>query len=180
MRDLMDIIKERRSIRAFEDKDVPERVLNQVLESVKYCPSWANTQCWELVLVRDRVQKERLQGILKEKNPATKAITQAPVVIALCGRTGSAGFYKDQAVTKLGDWFMFDLGIAAQTLSLTAHSMGLGSVIVGAIEHDRGREILGIGDGYELAVLIPVGYPAKEPPMPKRREVSEFIHFERY
>ena len=75
---------------------------------------------------------------------------------------------------------MFDLGIAAQTISLTAHSMGLGSVIVGAIEHDRGKEILEIGDGYELAVLIPLGYPAKEPPAPRRREIGEFVHFERY
>ena len=60
MKDLMEIIKERRSIRKYQDKAVTEEKLNQILESVRWAPSWANTQCWELIVVKDSAIKEKL------------------------------------------------------------------------------------------------------------------------
>ena len=137
MSHLMDVIKGRRSIRRYEERDIPEQDLQQVLESIQWSPSWANTQCWEVVVVKDPAQKERLQGTLNDTNPAKKAVTQAPAVLILCGKTMSAGFYKGQASTKFGDWLMFDLGIAAQSLCLTAHDLGLGTVIVGMFDQDK-------------------------------------------
>ena len=180
MPDLMNIIKGRRSIRKYQDKEVPEELLNQVLESVRWAPSWANTQCWEIIVVKDQANRERLQEALVNVNPAKKAMAQAPVVLAICGKLESSGYYKDQVTTKLGDWFMFDLGIATQTLCLTAHDLGLGTVITGLIDHNKVREILGIPGGYEVAALIPLGYPAKDSTAPKRREVSEFTHYEKF
>jgi nitroreductase len=174
----MNVIKGRRSIRAYQEKDIPEESLNQVLESIKWSPSWANSQCWEVIVVKDPARKEKLKEVLTEKNPAQRAFSQAPVVIALCAKTKTAGYYKGRPDTKLGDWFMFDLGIAAQTLCLTAHSLGLGTVIVGALDHEKGKEILGIQGEYELVALIPIGYPAKEPSAPKRREIKDFVRYE--
>jgi len=84
MTDLMEIIKGRRSVRKYEEKDVPEEVLNKILESVKWSPSWANTQCWEVVVIKDDTLKQKLQETMAPKNPATKAITGAPVLLALC------------------------------------------------------------------------------------------------
>ena len=101
-------------------------------------------------------------------------------MLALCGKLQSAGYYKGQATTKLGDWYLFDLGIATQSLCLTAHSLGLGTVIIGSLEHDKAKAILGVGEGYELVALIPVGYPAKESSAPKRREINEFVHNEKF
>jgi nitroreductase len=176
MTDFMEIVKGRRSIRKYQEKDVPQELLNHVLESVKWSPSWANSQCWEIVAVKDSAVKEKLQETIGPKNPATKAIVNAPVVLALCGKQNSSGFYKDQVTTKFGDWFMFDLGIAAQSICLTAHQMGLGTVIVGLFDHDKAKAALNVPDGYELAVLIPLGYPAKDSPTPKRREIDEFTH----
>ena len=94
MDELMNIIKGRRSIRRYQDKDIPEGLLNQVLESIQWSPSWANTQCWEVIVVKDKVRKERLQDSLNDTNPAKKAIIQAPVVLALCGRKEHSGYYK--------------------------------------------------------------------------------------
>jgi len=179
MADLMDIVKGRRSIRKYEDKEVPEELLNQVLDSVKWSPSWANTQCWEVVVVKDPAIKEQLQGTLV-KNPATKAMVQAPIVLVLCGKLKSSGYYSDKVTTKFGDWFMFDLGIAAQSICLTAYSLGLGTVIVGLFDHNKSKEILGVPDDYELVSMIPLGYPAKDPEAPKRREISEFTHSEKF
>lgn len=180
MTDLMTIIKGRRSIRRYQEKEISQEDLHQVLEAIQWSPSWANTQCWEVIVVRDRALKERLQETLGPTNPASKAITQAPVVLALCGKVKSSGFYKGQASTKLGDWLMFDLGIATQSLCLAAQERGLGTVIVGSLDHNKAKEILQVGGDHELVALVPLGYPAKESSPPKRREIEEFTHHEKF
>jgi len=180
MSNLMSIIQGRRSIRRYQDKLIPEDHLQQILEAIRWSPSWANTQCWEVVVVKDPAMKENLKGTLSPTNPAQKAMTEAPAVIALCGKLKSSGYYKGEAATKLGDWFMFDLGLATQSLCLMAHSLGLGTVVVGMIDHDKTKRVLGIGEGYEVVALIPIGYPAKDSPPSKRREIKEFMHTEKF
>jgi nitroreductase len=180
MSDLMSTIRGRRSIRRYQDKPVPEGHLRQILEAVQWSPSWANSQCWELIVVKDQAGKEKLKEALPGSNPASKAMAEAPVIIALCGKLRSSGFYKDQATTKFGDWFMFDLGIAAQSLCLTAHHLGLGTVIVGLLDHEKAKKVLGLGEGYEVLALIPLGYPAKDSAAPKRREIDEFVHYGKF
>jgi len=180
MADLMSIIKGRRSIRRYQETDVSTEDLRHVLEAVQWSPSWANTQCWEVIVVREAATKEKLQGTLGSTNPASKAVTQAPVVLALCGKLKTSGFYKGQQSTKFHDWFMFDLGLATQSLCLAAHERGLGTVIVGSLNHDQAKAVLGVGEDYELAALIPLGYPGKESSAPKRREIGEFTHQEKF
>lgn len=181
MQDFLEIIKGRRSVRKYEETAVPGEALNTILESVRWAPSWTNTQCWEVVVVRDRTVKEKLQASLPEKgNPAVKAMVQAPVVLAICGKLRSSGFYKDRPSTKFGDWFMFDLGIACQNLCLTAYHLGLGTVIVGLFDHDRAAAALDVPAGYELVVMVPLGYPAKQGAAPPRKEIEAFTHYERF
>ncbi len=181
MTDLLDTIKNRRSIRKFEERDVPEGLLNQILEAIRWAPSWTNCQCWEVVVIRDVEIKTKLQQSLPPKgNPAAKAIVQAPVLLALCAKTGVSGFYKNQASTKFGDWMMYDLGLATQNICLMAHDLGLGTVIVGLFDHDRAGAAINLSDGYELVTLIPIGYPAKVGSAPRRREVQEFTHHDRF
>lgn len=177
MTDFLELLKNRRSVRKYEEaKDITEETLHQVLEAVQWTQSWANTQCWEVIVVRDPALKEKLQETLAPKNPATKAIANAPVVLALCGKLNSSGYYNNTVTTKFGDWFMFDLGLATQSLCLAAHSLGLGTVVVGLLDHDKAKQVLNVPDGYELTVLIPMGYPAKISAPPKRKEIAEFTH----
>ncbi|MEJ2588802.1 MAG: nitroreductase family protein [Deltaproteobacteria bacterium] len=180
MAELMDVIKGRRSVRKYQEKDIPEESLNRILESVKWAPSWANTQCWEVIVLRDAKLKAHLQEILPKTNPAAKHFSEAPVVLALCGKLERSGYYKNQVTTKYGDWFMFDLGIAAQNICLTAYDLGIGTVIMGIFDHDRIAKELGVPEGYDLVSLIPMGYPTKESAAPKRREVSEFTHYDKF
>jgi nitroreductase len=177
--DLMGIIKGRRSIRRYQDKEVPEEAIRTLLESIQWSPSWDNTQCWEVVIVKDKATKEKLQETMGA-NPSSKGIVEAPVVFVLCGKLKSSGYYKGQSASKFGDWFLFDLGVASQSLCLTAHSLGLGTVIIGLLDHDKAKEIIGVEDEYELVALIPVGYPAKDSPAPKRREIEEFTHYGKF
>ena len=180
MADFMEIIAGRRSIRRFQAKEVPDEDLTTILEAVRWAPSWANTQCWEVVAVKDPSIKQRLQEILSAANPAKKAMVEAPVVMVLCGRRGISGCYSGNPTTKLGDWFMFDVGLATQNLCLAAHALNLGTVIIGSFSHDRAKEILGIPDGYEAVALIPVGYAAHEVTQSHRRQISEFVHYETF
>lgn len=176
MSDFFDVVHGRRSIRRYLDKEIPEEVLHKVLEAVRWAPSWANTQCWELVVVKAPKVKEALQATLSERNPSYRAVVNAPVLVALCGKLKSSGYYKGDVTTKFDDWLLFDLGIACQTLCLAAHAQGLGTVVVGLFDHDRAGEIVKLPDGYELAALIPMGYPDQQPSPPKRREAAEFCH----
>jgi nitroreductase len=176
MTDFMEILKGRRSIRRYEEKEIPEGILNQVLEAVQWSPSWANTQCWEVVVVRDRETKEQLKETLTPTNPGAKAVIQAPVVFAVCAKTLSSGYKKGEVTTKFGDWFMYDLGIATQSICLAAYAQGLGTVVIGLLDHDKAKGVLGVPDGYELVSLVPLGYPAKGSPAPKRRAIGEFTH----
>ena len=180
MTDCIQAINNRRTIRNFQDQPVTDEQVQTLLESIRWAESWANTQCWEVVVVRDAEIKSQLQETMAKGNPGTKAVVQAPVVFAVCAKLQTSGFYKGQAPTKFGDWFMFDLGIACQNLSLAAHAMGLGSVILGLFDQDQAAEVLKVPAGFELVTLIPVGVPAKIPSAPKRREVKEFAHWETF
>ena len=178
MADFMELVSTRRSMRKFTEDEVTAEQLNSVLEAARWTPSWANTQCWEIVTVTRQDLKESLQQTLLKGNPASKAMTQAPVVLAICGRKQTAGYEKGEASTKFGDWLLFDLGLVSQSISLAAHSQGLGSVIVGLLDHDAAARVLEVPEGNELVALIPLGHPAKEPKTPERRNIEDFTHSE--
>ena len=181
MSDIIEIIKGRRSIRSYDkNRYVEKDDIDLILEAIRWSPSWANTQCWEVIIVKDLEIKKSIQQTLPKSNPAYNSITDAPVVFVLCAQLKKSGYYKGSAATKFGDWFMFDLGIATHALCLAAHSLGLGTVIVGLFDHNRAKETLKVSDEYEVVALIPVGYPKKIPSAPKRKEIEEFIHNERF
>lgn len=179
--DTLECIKTRRSIRRFTDQPIPDDILNQVLEAVRWAPSWANTQSWEIIVVKDKDNIKKIAEQVPDSNPAYKGLFQAPVIIVICAKLGLAGYKKSEQVTEIGDWYMFDAGIASQNLCLAAHALGLGTVHVGTIiSHQALDELLGLPENIKSIEIIPMGYPAKVGNAPPRREISEFVHSERY
>ncbi len=178
--ELLEAVRARRAIRKFKSDPVSKEQLNVILEAIRWTPSWANTQCWEIVVVKDKGVKEKIATALPPTNPALKAITDAPVVLVMCGKKGLAGFKKGEVTTDKGDWFMFDVGAATLNACLAAHAQGLGSVIVGLFDAKKVERILGVPEGVSVVSLVPVGVPEKIPEGPKRKLLSEFVFEDHY
>lgn len=167
---------ERRSIRKYTDQPVSDETMQELYKVIEGTQSWGNTQCWEIVEVKDETIRKQLQETVPGKNPSYRTITDAPRLLALCARKGKSGYINGELVNKHGEWFMFDLGLVTQNLSLAAHSLGLGSVVVSWYDIDAAEKILNCPDDVELLALIPIGYRAKDGHAPKHKPVSEFIH----
>jgi nitroreductase len=189
--ELMEAIKGRRSIRKYRTDPVPEEALQTVLEAARWAPSWSNTQCWRLVVVRDKETKSKLADTLKgikagKTNPADEAVRTAPVVIAICAELGVTGYYRDEsgenklATDKGESWFMFDVALAAQNMSLAAHSLGLGTVHTGLLDAAEAARILGLPENVVLVELLPLGLPDEQPAARPRKEINEFVFLEKY
>lgn len=178
--DSMQAIKERRSVRSYKPDPIPEEKLRKVLEAVQWAPSWANTQCWEVIVVKDAAIKKQLAETLPAGNPSREAIVQAPITLAVIGIKGRAGFYKGAAATDKGDWYMFDCGLATQNLCLAAHAEGLGTVIVGLFDAPKAAKVLQVPEEKAVVIITPLGLPEKVPSPPRRKEIEEFLYHEAY
>ena len=179
--ELYDAIMTRRSVRKFTDYSVTDEEINKILESAEWAPSWSNTQCWEFIIVRDKDLLMKISQTYSETNPARKCTESASVAIAICGKSDLPGFAGGAKLTKFESWFMFDLGLAVQNMLLTAHNLGLGSVVVGLLDHKKCAELLDVKSPYELVGILPLGKPVEFKKIgPKRREISDFTHKDKF
>jgi len=158
--EVFEAIKTRRSIRHYESEAIAEEKLNAVLEAARWAPSWANTQCWRFIVVRNDDTKAKLADALTSWNPAHEAVKEAPVVIVACAELGKSGFFQGEP--------------------LVAHSLGLGTVHVGAFDAQNVAHILNVPQGVVVVEVLPLGYPAREGRTPKRKELSELVFQENY
>jgi len=157
-----------------------DEIIAYVLEAAQLSPSWANTQCWEFVLVKDPDVKKQLSETLPEANPARKAVDQAPIVIAACAKKEKSGFFKGSPVTDKGDWMLFDVALALQNLTLAAYEKGLGSVHTGFFDSLKAEEILNIPSDVAVIELLPLGYPDKEGKVTPRKPIENFVFYDSY
>jgi nitroreductase len=179
--DIIDAIRERRSVRKFKkEAPVTDEVLREIMDAARFAPSWANTQVWEIIVVRDQASKDALSELLSPTNPSREAVKTAPVVLAACGKKGVSGFYRGQSSTVLGEWLMFDVALFLATLNLAAHAKGLSMVHVGFFDILKASAMLAVPDEVQLVELLPLGYADETPRPPKRREAADFLHFEKF
>jgi nitroreductase len=178
--DTIEAIMSRRSIRQYQETPVTDEQLRTLLQAVQWAPSWANVQCWEIIVVKDPAVKEQLAGTLSPGNPSTDAVKKAPIVIVGCAKKGLAGYYKGTALTSKGDWLMYDMGLAMENLVLAAQSLGLGTVHIGAFNIEAAEKVLGVPEGVTVVAMTPVGVPAAGSRAPKRRAIEEFVHYDKY
>ncbi len=172
-------IKGRRSIRQFSDKPVPHDILEQIVETASFAPSWKHTQITRYIAVegalKDKIAAECTTAYAKNG----EIINSAPMVIAVTFIKNRSGFERDGSFStpKEGGWQMFDAGIATEAFCLAAYEQGLGTVILGIFDEAKAASYLEIPQDRELVALIPIGYPAEEPVAPKRKPVEELLSY---
>ena len=83
-----DVVKLRRSVRKFSDKEVENEKIEQILESARLAPSWANKQCWSFVIVKD---KEKIELLSKMTGVINVWLKKSPILIVACGDPKSSG-----------------------------------------------------------------------------------------
>jgi len=178
--EVQEAIKSRRSIRKYRPDPVDDQTLEMVLEAARLAPSWDNSQCWRLVVVRDAAIKSELADTLPESNPARKAVRNAPVVIVACAELGKAGYIGGKLSSDKGDWFMFDVAIAMQNLVLTAQSLGLGTVYIGWFNEAKASQVLEIPEGACVVAMTPLGYPDQQRNPTPRKGLDEIVFHEKF
>lgn len=73
-----------------------------------------------------------------------------------------------------------DVSCALENMLLMAHARGLGACWVGAFDEQEGTDLLEIPSQLRPVALVPLGYPDEKSYPPPRRDVGDFLHFERY
>lgn len=170
MMDVFKAIKKRRSIRAFERKEVSEEQVETLIDAARHAPSAGNIQPWEFVVVRDPEIKGRLS--VAALNQAF--IEEAPVVIVVCADEARSGQgYESRGVDL---YCIQDTAAATENLLLAAYAMGLGTCWVGAFREDKVRRTLKTPTHIRPVAIVPVGCPAESPRRRGRRPMGEIVH----
>lgn len=167
----IEAIKKRRSIRKYEETDVGDEQVKQVIETARYAPSWANKQGWQLMVIRDAGTRNKVAEIL-EGNPAQRAVATAPVLLVVCADPGASGVQKGK------EYYMADAGILMDHLMLEAAELGLGTVFIGMFDEDGIRGVLGVPEQFRIVGMTPLGYPAKTPSERPRNELDDIVHWD--
>ncbi len=188
--DVFEAIKNRRSVRHYKPDPVDDDTVAKVLEAAHWAPSWGNTQSWRFIVVRDAAIRAQVADTLRlvrvdnewVENAASKAIKQAPVLVVICAEKGRAGYAPDGApVTDKGEyWYMFDIALAVENLTLAAYALGLGTVIIGGFDAVKAAQILEVPDDCRVVTLTPLGVPERQGQVSPRKKLAEVTYHDKY
>jgi len=149
--DFLEVVRTRRSVRAYKSQEVPPEVLDRVLDCARLAPSANNVQPWRFHIVREPALRRELAQAAADQ----MFIAEAPVVIVCCGRR-----YVDRWSWLGPHMYLVDCAIAFDHLTLAARNEGLGTCWIGAFDHERVRKLLRVPAEEDVIMLTPLGYPA--------------------
>jgi nitroreductase len=175
-----DCIKSRRSIRNYKEDQIPQDVINEVVELARFAPSWKNTQIARYYVVQSAELKKKIaEECMMDFAFNTKTLTKAPALVVVAYVEKRSGFERDGSFTtsKEDRWEMFDAGIATQTFCLAAAEKGLGTCIMGIFDEAKIAEAIALPEGQKVGAVLAIGYPEEEPVAPARKEVEQLVQF---
>jgi nitroreductase len=178
VKDLMEIIKARKSIRVYQDKALPKDVIKAILEAARYAPTARNQQELEYKIVTNKALISKLEeGIAAAMQREGKSFQGPPG--AKPDFFHGAPFLIIITAPKDNDWASVDAGLAAQNIMLYATSIGLGSCVIGrarSIKEDKDLcRTLHIADNMNTVVSVICGYPAENPEPKEKKQTAEFF-----
>lgn len=163
-------INERRSVRAYQDKSVPEKTLTRILEAARVAPSAKNRQAWKLIVVKDSQTRKKLVEAANNQ----QFVGEAPIIIAAVGLTPNDTMRCDIPTDPV------DVAIVIDHITLAAVEEGLGTCWIGSFYQDKVCQILGIPSSCKVVELLTLGYPADSPRPKSRKPLKEIICYEKF
>ena len=183
---MMECMKKRRTIRQYTDQEIPESLLNELLEIASRASNTGNMQLYSVVVTRDKAGKEKLAPAHFNQ----PMITSAPVVLTFCADANRFVKWAEQRKAQAGfdNLQMFiaatiDAMLFAEAFAEAAEERGLGLCYLGttAYNADQIIRILSLPKLVVPIVTITLGYPAEPLPAQSERLPIEAIrHTEQY
>jgi nitroreductase len=162
---LVDVVLSRRSIRRYQQKEIPGEILDKILEAGRQAPSAMNRQPWHFIVVSDKDIKQELS-----KRLFTKHIRESPVTIVGCAKTG----FLDRK------WSVIGTSIALQNMVIAAWALGIGSCWIGGFQEDKVKQLLEIPDKVKVVALVTFGYPAETPRAKRKKPLEKVVSSNKY
>jgi len=163
--DFFEVIRNRRSIRKYQDKSVEKETLQKILEAARLAPSAMNRQPYQLIVVSKK-------DVLSKINSACNQDWKAPIMIAMVSIPKEAWVRDDGE-----EYWKADAAIAMHQVSLAAFAEGLGTCWIAAFKEKEVKELLGVDSGSRIPFLSPLGYPAENKgPITNRKTLESLIH----
>jgi len=153
--ELLEFLKSRRSIRNFQEKEIPDNELKMILEAGRWAPSGSNKQPWQFIIIKN---KEILKKI-SETAIYGKFIKKVPVAVAIVGK-----------ISENPNWYVQDTTLASMNMMLMAFSLNIGTCWIGSMDREKAKELLGLGKDDFLLTLLPLGYIKGNIPKPTLRK----------
>lgn len=169
---ILEIIKERRSVRRYRPDPIPEEAILRVLDAARFSPSGKNLQPWKFIIVKDKALKRHLA----EASNRQFFIAEAPVIIVACG-------FPDRCYSRMGNYMKswpVDVAIAVEHMILQAQEEGLGTCWVGAFEEEKVKSLLNVPEGVKVLALTPLGYPDENPVPRRRKSLEEIVSYDSF
>lgn len=195
MNEVMKTILHRRAIRRFEEVQIEEDILQQILKAGLYAPSAGGRQGVIFAVCQDKTVNERL-GRIKRANSNPRMATETSYVskeqpsIADDPNIKNAFYDAPTVITLFAPKnFLFaveDCAVAAENMMLVADSLGIGSCYIGAgwtaFSDPYGQKILqkwNIRHDYYAVMQLLLGYPRNTDthPVPKQRRDNRILRF---
>jgi nitroreductase len=168
MDNVLKIIKERRSVRSFQKKDIPDEIVRKLTDALIWAPSAGNLQSRKFYFVNDDKTKRDIAAAALNQS----FIAEAPLVVVGCADRRIENRYGDRGVHL---YSIQDVACSIMNMMLTAWENGLGSVWVGAFRESDVFEILDMPNNLRPVAIVPVGYPLRIPSAPPRVSAKEAV-----
>jgi nitroreductase len=165
-----DALRARRNVRTYEDRAISDEDLERILEAARRTPSSMNQQAWDFVVVTDR---DLLDALARAWRYAAHVASSA-ATIALIVPTSDDREERDI--------LQYAVGQVTMSIMLAATDLGIGHASIA--DQALVRNVLGVPEDRECAILVALGYPAgrRLAPMahPNRRVFDDVVHRERW
>lgn len=170
------LIKERCSIRAYEETAVPHDDLAVIAKAAQMAPSWKNQQASRTYIVESpgKLAELRERGLpsFNQRSSRNAVLIVTTFVTKLVGHTDGV------PDNELGDmWGAYDLGLHDAYLILAAKDAGYDTLIMGLRDADEIRYMLDIPKEEEIVSVIAIGKRAQEPKSRPRKPFDEVVSF---